>query len=102
MIGVTALPGVRSRRVLLAHVQPAERRRFLATVGRRSTVQALMRREERPYPTLLALVAQSAAGQLGEVIALFDQAVSARESRPGPGPAKSWPNGPRRASPGSC
>jgi hypothetical protein len=29
---------------------PAERRRFLATVGRRSTVQALMRREERRYP----------------------------------------------------
>ena len=55
--------------------------RFLATVGRRSTVQALMRREERRYPILLALVAQSAADQLDEVIALFDQAVSARESR---------------------
>lgn len=39
---------------------PAERRRFLATVGRRSTVQALMRREERRYPILLALVAQRA------------------------------------------
>jgi hypothetical protein len=60
---------------------PAERRRFLATVGRRSTVQALMRREERRYPILLALVAQSAVDQLDEVIALFDQAVSARESR---------------------
>ena len=60
---------------------PAERRRFLATVGRRSTVQALMRREERRYPILLALIAQSAVDQLDEVIALFDQAVSARESR---------------------
>ena len=60
---------------------PAERRRFLATVGRRSTVQALMRREERRYPILLALVAQSAVDQLDEVIALFDQAVSVRESR---------------------
>ena len=60
---------------------PAERRRFLAMVGRRSTVQALMRRGERRYPILLALVAQSAADQLDEVIALFDQAVSARESR---------------------
>lgn len=60
---------------------PAERRRFLAAVGRRSTVQALMRREERRYPILLALVAQSAVDQLDEVIALFDQAVSARESR---------------------
>jgi hypothetical protein len=60
---------------------PTERRRFLATVGRRSTVQALERREERRYPILLALVAQSAVDQLDEVIALFDQAVSARESR---------------------
>ena len=60
---------------------PAERRRFLATVGRRLTVQALMRREERRYPILLALAAQSAVDQLDEVIALFDEAVSARESR---------------------
>ena len=40
-----------------------------------------MRREERRYPILLALVAQPAVDQLDEVIALFDQAVSARESR---------------------
>src|SRR5260370_5255829 len=40
---------------------PAERRRFLATVGRRSTVQALERREKRRYPILLALIAQSAS-----------------------------------------
>ncbi|MGH3601548.1 MAG: Tn3 family transposase, partial [Pseudonocardiaceae bacterium] len=60
---------------------PNERRRFLATVGRRSTVQALERRIERRYPILLALVAQSALDQLDEVVALFDQAVSARESR---------------------
>jgi hypothetical protein len=60
---------------------PAERRRFLATVGRRSTGQALERRDlDRRYP-MLALVAQSAVDQLDEVIALFDQAVSARESR---------------------
>jgi hypothetical protein len=50
-------------------------------VGRRSTVQALERREDRRYPILLALVAQSAADQLDEVVSLFDQAVSARESR---------------------
>ena len=60
---------------------PAERRRFLATVGRRSTVQALERRGERRYPILLALVAQSAVDQLDEVVSLFDQAVSAWESR---------------------
>jgi hypothetical protein len=54
---------------------PAERRRLLATIGRRSTVQALMRREERRYQILLAMVAQSAVDQLDEVIALFDQAV---------------------------
>ncbi|SFQ31424.1 protein of unknown function [Actinomadura madurae] len=45
---------------------PRERRRFLATVGRRSTVQALMRREERRYPILLALVAQSAVDQMDD------------------------------------
>jgi TnpA family transposase len=60
---------------------PNERRRFLATVGRRSTNQALERRLERRFPILLALVAQSAVDQLDEVVALFDQAVSARESR---------------------
>ncbi|WP_345353889.1 Tn3 family transposase [Actinoallomurus liliacearum] len=60
---------------------PRERRRFLATLGRRSTVQGLRRREERRFPILLALVAQSAVDQLDEAIALFDQAVSARESR---------------------
>jgi len=60
---------------------PNERRRFLATVGRRSTVQGLQRRMERRYPILLALVAQSAVDQLDEVVALFDQAVSARESK---------------------
>ncbi|MEU8108691.1 hypothetical protein AB0C18_33805 [Nonomuraea muscovyensis] len=61
-------------------ILPRERRRFLAMVGRRSTVQGLEQREERRYPILLALVAQSAVDQLDEVIALFDQAVSARES----------------------
>lgn len=60
---------------------PRERCRFLATLGRRSTVQGLERRGERRYPILLALVAQSAVDQLDEVVALFDQAVSARESR---------------------
>jgi TnpA family transposase len=60
----------------------AERRRFLATVGRRSTNQALQRREpERRYPILLTLACQSAVELLDEVVALFDQAVSARESR---------------------
>src|SRR6266699_3548575 len=62
-------------------VLPNERRRFLAAVGRRSTVQALERRGERRYPILLALAAQSAVDQLDEVVSLFDQAVSARESR---------------------
>jgi hypothetical protein len=60
----------------------AERRRFLATVSRRSTNQALERHDpDRRYPIMLALVAQSAADQLDEVVALFDRAVSARESR---------------------
>jgi hypothetical protein len=60
---------------------PNERRRFLAQVARRSTNQGLERRAERKYPILLAFVAQAAVDQLDEVVALFDQAVSARESR---------------------
>lgn len=60
---------------------PNERRRFLAQVARRSTNQGLERRGERRFPILLAFVAQAAVDQLDEVVALFDQAVSARESR---------------------
>ena len=60
---------------------PNERGRFLAQVARRSTNQGLERRKERKYPILLAFVAQAAVDQLDEVVALFDQAVSARESR---------------------
>ena len=63
-------------------VLPAERRRFLAAVGRKLTSQALARREpERRYPVLLTLVAQSASDVVDEVVQLFDQAVSARESK---------------------
>jgi len=63
-------------------VLPAERRRFLATVGRRLTAQALARREpQRRYPILLTLLAQSATDVLDEVVSLFDQAVSAREGK---------------------
>jgi hypothetical protein len=52
---------------------PAERRRFLANLGRRLTGQALARREaERRYPILLALSAESAVDVLDEVVFLFD------------------------------
>ncbi|MBB4942913.1 hypothetical protein FHR32_007313 [Streptosporangium album] len=61
-------------------VLPNERRRFLAQVARRSTNQGLERRRERKFPILPAFVAQAAVDQLDEVVALFDQAVSARES----------------------
>jgi hypothetical protein len=51
-------------------------------MGRRLTAQALQRREpERRYPILLTLLAQSATDVLDEVVQLFDQAVSARESK---------------------
>lgn len=61
---------------------PAERRRFLATVGRRLTAQALERRDpQRRYPILLTLLAQSATDVLDEVVQLFDQAISARDSK---------------------
>jgi TnpA family transposase len=60
---------------------PAERRRFLAGLGRRLTAQNLARREPaRRYPILLTLVAQSAVDVLDEVLMLFDQALSGRES----------------------
>lgn len=59
----------------------AERRRFLAGVGRRLTGQALQRREpERRYPILLTLLAQSAVDVLDETLLLFDQAISGREA----------------------
>jgi hypothetical protein len=62
-------------------VLPAERRRFLATLGRRLTPQALERRDpERRYPILLTVLAQSAADVLDEVVALFDQALSGKFS----------------------
>ena len=45
------------------------------------TGQALSRREpERRYPILLTLLAQSAVDVLDEVLLLFDQAISGRES----------------------
>jgi hypothetical protein len=51
--------------VLDLSVLPAERRRFLATVGRRLTAQALERRDpQRRYPILLTLLAQSATDVL--------------------------------------
>ncbi len=60
-------------------VLPAERRRFLASMGRRLTPQALERRDpQRRYPILLTVLAQSGADVLDEVVALFDQAISAK------------------------
>lgn len=63
-------------------VLPTERRRFLATIGRRSTAQALARRDpERHYPILLTLLSQCAIDVLDEVVQLYDQAVSATDHR---------------------
>ena len=62
-------------------VLPAERARFLAGTGRRSTAQMLARRDPaRRYPILLTLVSQSAIDVRDEVVRLFDRAVSGRES----------------------
>ncbi|GII94365.1 DDE transposase [Sinosporangium siamense] len=74
------LRGVDAHRMDLSML-PNERRRFLAQVARRSTSQGLERRKDRKFPILLAFLAQAAVDQLDEVVALFDQAVSARESR---------------------
>jgi hypothetical protein len=62
-------------------VLPTERRRFLAGLGRRLTAQNLARHDDdRRYPFLLTLVAESAVDVLDEVLLLFDQALSGRES----------------------
>ena len=62
-------------------VLPAERRRFLAGLGRRLTAQNLARRDDdRKYPILLTLAAQSAVDVLDEVLLMFDQALSGREA----------------------
>ena len=62
-------------------VLPAERRRFLAGLGRRLTAQNLARRDDdRKYPILLTLAAESAVDVLDEVLLLFDQALSGRET----------------------
>lgn len=51
-------------------------------MGRRSSTAKLTRRDpHRRYPIVLTLLAQSAVDVLDEVVQLFDQAVSARESR---------------------
>lgn len=74
------LRGLGADRMDLSAV-PAERRRFLAGIGRRSTAQALVRREdERRYPILLAFLAETAVEVLDEVVGLFDQTLSGRES----------------------
>ena len=75
------LRGVGAHRLDLSRL-PAERRRFLAAVGRRCSVAKLARRDpHRRYPIMLTLLAQSAVDVLDEVVALFDQAISGRESR---------------------
>ncbi|WP_405389046.1 Tn3 family transposase [Streptomyces sp. NBC_01102] len=61
---------------------PAERRRYLAQIGRRLTAQALVRREpNRRHPILLTLLAQSAVDVLDSVVQLFDQTLTGSESR---------------------
>lgn len=61
---------------------PAERRRFLAQIGRRLTSQALVRREPNwRRPILLTVLAQSAVDVLDSVVQLFDQTLSGSESR---------------------
>ena len=63
---------------------PLERRRFLASIARRSSAQTLARRDhERRYPLLACLVSQSVGDVLDEIVGLFDQLLSGRESHAG-------------------
>ena len=58
------------------------RRRVSATVGRRSTAQALARTDpQRRYPMLFATMAEAAVEILDELMLLFDQALSTSDSR---------------------
>lgn len=61
---------------------PPERLRQLATLGRRCTPKALreMSRERR-YPILLATLASSHTGAVGELVQMFDQALVSTDSR---------------------
>lgn len=60
---------------------PAELRRFMALKGRKLTGQQLQRREaERRYPLLLTVLSQASVDVQDEVVGLFDQAISGRES----------------------
>ena len=82
-------------------VLPAERRRFLAGVGRRLTPQHLARREPaRRYPILLTLIAQSAVDVLDEVAAAVRPgAVRPGVSRAGAADRGAGRAGPRRGGP---
>ncbi|KOX11916.1 hypothetical protein ADK67_48195 [Saccharothrix sp. NRRL B-16348] len=63
-------------------VLPDARRWLLAGIGRRSTNQALQRREvDRRYPILVATLAECAVEVLDEVVQMFDQALSGTENR---------------------
>jgi len=59
-----------------------ERARHLASLGRRSTPQAIRRMPvERRYPILLASAAQTYGAVIDEIVALFDRALGTTESR---------------------
>ncbi|SDJ97834.1 hypothetical protein SAMN04487820_103253 [Actinopolyspora mzabensis] len=69
-------------RTLDLSMLPEVRRRRLARIGRRSTNQALARRDgDKRHPVLLATVAECAVEVLDEVIGMFDQALSGVENR---------------------
>lgn len=60
-------------------------------------MQALERRDpQRRYPILLTVLAQSGTDVLDEVVQLFDQAISARESKAARAMLKRWPSGKSR------
>jgi hypothetical protein len=77
-------------------VLPAERRRFLATVGRWLTAQALQRRDpQHRYLILLTVLAQSAIDVLDEAVSLFDQRCRRGRVRPNARCATRWPSAAR-------
>jgi hypothetical protein len=61
---------------------PAELRRMLAEIGRRSTNQALQRADvDRRHPVLLATLAETYVEVLDELVQLLDQALAGADSR---------------------
>lgn len=73
-VGVVGVPACDGRAHPDLSVPPAERRRFLATVGRRLTAQALSRREpERRYPARRVMPVAAESKQAATAVSTMEE-----------------------------